>query len=581
MLKRLLGFLLARFWLALNARRVRRQLAAGIAQLESGNFEAARRSLEQVLALDPGNAAACFQIGTLIARTESYPESARYLARAVALEPEHAEWWMALGELAQLHSDRARAAEYFRAALAVAPDSAPAHGKIGQELRQSGRAAEAIIHLRRAYALAPEAPGTLRDLVIALIEYDMCDKALSVAAQAVERDRESYEAVLCLGLAHQKLHNPARALACYESAARMRADDAELHDARGSAFQELGRLDEALAAYDRALALRPDFPLASFHRALARLLLLDFERGWPDYELRRTGAARAPHPAVAPRWDGASLTGRTILLRREQGLGDEIMFASMLPDLLRMAGHCIIECDPRLRALLRRSFPAATVFGAIPDESLPHSVAGRDIAFEADMGSLPLHLRRRAADFRRHEGYLKADPERTAYWRERLAQLGPGLKVGISWAGGVRKTRRALRSIALPEWLPVLGTAGARFVSLQYTPGAAGEAADLEARHGIRIEHWPEAIEDYDETAALVCALDLVISVCTSVVHLGGALGRPVWVMAPYSPEWRYGFSGDAMPWYSSVRVFRSPAYGDWPPVIAAVAQAMRGLAGN
>ena len=461
-------------------------------------------------------------------------------------------------------------------ALAIAPDAASVRRSLGQELRQTGRVGEAIIYLRRSYALAPESPGALRDLITALIEIDMCDEALSIAAQAVERDRTSYEAILCLGLANQKLHQPERALACYGSASLMRPDDAELHDVRGATFQEMGRLDDAFAEYDRALALRPDFPLALFHRALARLLVQDFERGWPDYELRRLGANRASFQAVAPRWDGTPPAGRTILIRREQGLGDEIMFASMLPELIGMAGHCIVECDPQLSTLFARSFPAATVFGANPDSSLAPRIGPRGIDFDIEMGSLPLFLRRRAADFPRHQGYLKAAPERIAHWRERLAQLGPGLKVGISWTGGVRKTRRGLRSIALPEWLPVLSVPGARFVSLQYTLEAAREAAALEARHGIRIEHWPEAIEDYDETAALVCALDLVVSVCTSVVHLGGALGRPVWVMAPYSPEWRYGFRGETMPWYPSVRMFRSPAFGQWQPVIESVTEALR-----
>ena len=459
---------------------------------------------------------------------------------------------------------------------AAAADAALAHFELGRSLRQSGRAGEAIIQLRRSYALTPRMPGVLRELVTALIEYDMGDKALSVAAQAQDADRASYEANFCLGFAHQKLHQPARALECYETAAGIRNDDAELHDARGSALQELGRIEEAIAQYDRALASRPDFPLASFHRALARLLLGDFARGWPDYELRRIGADRASVPEIVPRWDGAPLAGRTILIRREQGMGDEIMFASLLPEMLRMAGHCIIECDPRLRSLFSRSFPSATVFGALADRALPQRVARQGIACQIEMGSLPLFLRRSAADFPHHQGYLRADEERVARWRARLAQLGPGLKIGISWTGGVRKTRRALRSIALAQWLPILSTPGARFVSLQYTGEAAGEAAAMESRHGIRIEHWADAIADYDETAALVCALDLVVSVCTSVVHLGGALGRPVWVMAPYSPEWRYGFSGEAMPWYPSVKLFRSPTFGQWQPVIESVTRALR-----
>ncbi|MBC7802344.1 MAG: tetratricopeptide repeat protein [Candidatus Parcubacteria bacterium] len=453
-----------------------------------------------------------------------------------------------------------------------AGDLPPQHGTLGQALRQAGRPAEAIMELRRAWALAPDAPGVLRELVTALIEYDMCDKALAVARQALERDPASHEAMTALGLAHQKLHDPDAALLAYEAALRVRPGDAGLHDARGAIFHELGRVDEALAEYDRALSLRPEFPLAAFHRALARLQIQDFERGWADFEMRLKAADQRSHAPLAPRWDGALLAGRTLLVRREQGLGDEIMFASMLPEVIAAAGHCIIECDPRLRALFARSFPRATVFGAIPDRSLPGPAAARKIDLEIDTGSLPLYLRRSAADFPRHEGYLVADPVRVARWRARLAQLGPGPKVGISWAGGVRKTHRALRSIALPELSPVLGAGGAKFVSLQYTPEAGAEVGALEADHGIRIEHWPEAIADYDETAALVCALDLVVSVCTSLVHLCGALGRPVWVMAPFSPSWRYGFSGESMPWYPSVKLFRQPAYGAWRPVLEAVA---------
>src|SRR6185436_8166228 len=152
-------------------------------------------------------------------------------------------------------------------------------------------------------------------------------------------------------------------------------------------------------------------------------------------------------------------------------------------------------------------------------------------------------------------GYLKADPQHVARWRERLAALGPGHKVGLSWTGGVPRTRRELRSLSLDQLQPLLAMPGFRFISLQYTAGARDEVEAWRARSGIAVEHWPEAIADYDQTAALVCALDLVVSVCTSLVHLGGALGRPVRVLAPISPEWRYGFAGEAMPWYPSVRV--------------------------
>jgi hypothetical protein len=203
--------------------------------------------------------------------------------------------------------------------------------------------------------------------------------------------------------------------------------------------------------------------------------------------------------------------------------------------------------------------------------------ATADIDCEVPVGSLPLYFRRQVADFPRHRGYLQADCARVEYWKQRLASLGAGIKVGISWRGGSLQTRSPLRSIPLEQSLPILRAGGAQFVSLQYD--ASGNELDrFRTDCGIEVRHWPDAIADYDETAALVSALDLTISVCTAVIHLGGALGQPVWVMAPHSPEWRYGFAGETMPWYPSVRIFRQPAFGEWTPVVDKVAKLLREL---
>jgi len=185
-------------------------------------------------------------------------------------------------------------------------------------------------------------------------------------------------------------------------------------------------------------------------------------------------------------------------------------------------------------------------------------------------GSLPGLLRNRLEDFPRHEGYLVADPLRAERWRARLAELGPGPKIGLSWRGGTHLTRRSLRSLALHDLLPVLRTMGLRFISLQYGECAA-ELEGLRRETGIEVVHWPEAIDDYEETAALCASLDLTLSVCTSVIHLNGALGKPVWVMVPAVAEWRYGVQGDSMPWYPSVRLIRQASGGDWSDVFARV----------
>jgi tetratricopeptide (TPR) repeat protein len=421
-------------------------------------------------------------------------------------------------------------------------------------------------------ASASDSPAALRQAFEAFLAVDDYAGARELAAAAGRR--MPYESQLLLGRAHQKLHEPAPALRHFEAARQLRDGDPELYDFRGAMFQEMGRPDEALADYARALALRPDFPLASYHLAMARLLTGDFARGWDGYELRRLSADAAPSAAGLPRWEGEPLAGRRLLITGEQGLGDEIMFASILPQLLAAGTRCCVQCEPRLAALFRRSFPDVAVFAAGAPCPEP-----ADVAIEA--GSLPRLFRRAIADFPRHAGYLRADPGAVARWRARLDTLGPGLKVGLAWTGGVRRTRRELRSIPLAQLLPVLRVPGVQFVSLQYTADAAAETAALRSSHGIDVHHWPEALDDYDQTAALVCALDQVVSVCTSLVHLTGALGRPAWVMAPAGPEWRYGAAGETMPWYPSVRLFRQAAYAEWDPVVLRVAGELAALRRN
>jgi tetratricopeptide (TPR) repeat protein len=562
-------------------RRAKALLETALTQRGDRDFDGARRSFEASIALDPGSAEAHFQLGTMLADDiRSYDAAAVHLERALALDPRIENGWFDLGTVYYFQRDFGRAAASFRAALDADPHSVLARRNLGIALKEGGRLEEALEHLTIAREQAPGAEETLRGLVPALIEADRCDEALSVADDAVERNPHSYEARYFHGLALLKLHEPAQALQSFSQALEMRQDVAELHDNRGTALLELGRLPEAIASYERALALSPDFHLPAFHRALARLQLGDYRRGWDDYELRRRDRDYQERTAAYPAWDGSALSGRTLLVYREQGLGDEIMFASCLPQIIESAAHCVIECAPQLLGIFRRSFPAATVFASTPDGTLPREVTERVIDFAIPAGSLPRFLRKGADDFPRHDGYLKADPQRIAHWREQLCLLGPGIKAGISWMGGVRKTRRGMRSLPLDAWLPILRLPGASFVSLQYTSGARDAAAVFSERHGVPIQHWNEAIDDYEETAALVCALDLVVSVCTAVIHLTGALGRPVWVMAPYSPEWRYGFSGDTMPWYPSAKIFRQPAFGEWDPVTASVASELGRLAG-
>jgi hypothetical protein len=249
------------------------------------------------------------------------------------------------------------------------------------------------------------------------------------------------------------------------------------------------------------------------------------------------------------------------------------MFASCIDDVLPLAAHCVIECNTRLAALFRRSFSAAHVHGAAKNDDKKWLLALPRIDFQVSIVSLPHHFRRAASAFPARSAYLAADVARVGRWRAQFDSKA-SLRVGIAWRGGTLRSRQLVRSIPLPLWAPLLRSKRVVFYALQYGDIAA-ELEDLRVRSGVSVKQLGTAIDDLDELAAIIGALDLVISVDNTVAHLAGALGQPVWTLLPESPEWRYPRSGVAMPWYPSMRlIHRMPGEG-WEPVIGRAASAL------
>jgi hypothetical protein len=261
----------------------------------------------------------------------------------------------------------------------------------------------------------------------------------------------------------------------------------------------------------------------------------------------------------------------------EQGVGDEIMFASCLPDVLEGAGGCIVECDRRLVPLFARSFPKAKVVervevaeGELPEELMT------DV--KVAMGSLPLFFRTDISRFPQQERYLVADAGKVQQWRERYRERGEGKKIGISWRGGSKPGTRLARSIGLEKWRDIFGVSGVEFINLQYGDCAA-EIKEAEEKLGVRIYDWADAdpLRDLDGAAAQIAALDLVISVDNTTVHMAAALGVPVWVMLPVGCDWRWIRGYDDTPWYKTVRLYRQERAGEWEEVLERVVSDLRG----
>jgi len=548
------------------------RLNAAQALQRRGEYDAAAEIFDEILAADPAQPDALVLSARLEAGRGRLQLAQSRLAAALAHNPNSGRAHADLGNVRRLSGDAAGAIESFKTALALDPGRAAAWNNFGLSLLAAGRAAEAGAAFGHALECEPRFAEALRNLVNTMSGLGQTAELRSQLEAIVARDKNNSEAHAALGFVELDCFAaPDRALIQFERARELGLHDAELFVNRGIALHDLGRIDEAVASYDAALVADPDYQLARFHRALAHLVDQRFDLAWDDYEARLVSPVVPPRQFHFPQWDGEDLAGRTLLILAEQGLGDEIMFASCFAETISRARQCVIDCSPKLAAIFKRSFPQATVHGGtqFDDPAWLAEIPPPDVQIRA--GSLPRLLRPRLSAFPRHHGYLVADPQKVQRWRNWLAELGDGPKVGVSWRGGTAQSRAGQRSLKVDDLAPVFAVPGVHFVSLQYDANREEIAAYCE-RSGRSLRYAAEVVADYDETAALVVALDLVVSVCTAIIHLAGALGRPAWVMAPWVPEWRYGIHGESMAWYPANRVLRQSAPGRWDELIARAA---------
>lgn len=501
-----------------------------------GHMAEARHHYQAVLRLHPGSPEAYNNLGTILKAQGNIEAARRYYQIAVRLKPDFVEAQTNLGSALRALGDLEAAQTAYETALRYRPDDADAHTNLGCVLQEQGQLAAAMAHYQAALALRP-------DLALAHTN---------------------------LGLAlYQQGHHEA-AIAQQQAALALQPDLALAHTNLGYLLQEQGRLEAALAHHQTALALDPTLAIARWNQATIWLAQGDLERGWAAYEWRWQ-AVNTPRVFPMPRWDGSSLAGRTILVIAEQGVGDELLFASCIPDLIARAGHCVLECDPRLAPLFARSFPTATVYGAHRDDRSWLAQAPA-IDVYSPSGSLPRYLRPTLCSFPTRPGYLRPDATRVEQYRQRLRALGPGLKVGIAWRSRVAR-HQAPAYTALAQWGPVLTVPGVHFVNLQYDQAEA-ELTAAEAAWGVPIRRWDglDLFNDFDGTAALLAALDLVIGPETAMTALAGSLGCPVWRLTSAAGSWT-SLGTAFCPWFPSMRVVQQPPHTPWPTVLAQVAQ--------
>jgi tetratricopeptide (TPR) repeat protein len=566
---------------------------------QSGKFEAACDLLNQAILANPNAPDYYVNLGIVLMAQGRIPDAAANFPKALQLRPQHSEAHFGMGvALSQMHQLQPALAA-FRQTVALSPNHAIAWMLLGNTLRELNQMEEAVSAYRRAIALNPKLPDVHNNLGGALGNLNRLDEAEAAFRTALALQPNDVSACNNLGLALQKLNRLDEALALFQQAVKSKPDHAEYLNNLGMTLGDSGHLEDALSAFRRAITLKPDNveyvyhmgvaledlarpedALLAYHKALTlnpnhaethmsigmvHLLMGNFAAGWKEYEWR----AKCPHVPMQrnfsqPQWTGSDLTGKTILLHWEQGLGDTIHFIRYAPLVAARGARVILKCQPELETLMKRINGISTIAvheNLLPPFDLHCPLQSLPLAFGTTLDAIPTTI-----------PYITPPPDRVEAWANRLGPSAGEHRVGLAWAGQPKHRNDRRRSMRLNQFAPLAEIKPARFFSLQKGPAAAQTTT---APPSLHLVDYTADLHDLADTAALIANLDLVICVDTSVAHLAGAMGKPVWLLLPFVPDWRWLLNRTNSPWYPTMRIFRQPTECDWDSVIADVGSAI------
>lgn len=573
-------------------------LQLGIASHQIGRLAEAEAYYREALGGERQQPDALHLIGVVFMQTDRLPQGVELIRRAILLNDTNAEYFSNFGAGLNRLGDLDGAANAFCRALELKPDFATAFHDYGNVLLKQGKLDEALVCFTRAIGIDPFYTNAHHQRAKVLQKFGRHTEALAAFNEALAIKPDNAEALCRRGLVLLAMKRFDEALASAEQAKRIDPSYAEAFNVCGSTLHRIDRFDEALVNFNRALSLAPERTEVLLNRAatldelhrfqegerdiaavlrnnpshadahwndgLHHLLLGDFAGGWPKAEWRWKSASlmmRNPH-AAAPQWRGEPIEGKTVLLYSDQGMGDAIFFARYAPLVAARGARVILQVEPLLIDLLRNVDGVAMCVEkgtSAPPFDLQCSLMSLPLAFGTTADSIPAEV-----------PYLDPVIDRER-WRERLAGLRTP-RVGLVWSGNPNHANDHRRSIDFVKLEPLFSLP-MTFVSLQ---------KDIRPADRLAMEKHPQVldlgseVENFTDTAAVLSCLDVLISVDTSVVHLAGALGRPVWALLPYTPDWRWLLDRQDSPWYPSARLFRQDATRDWSAVIDDVRAALQ-----
>ena len=531
----------------------------------AGEFGSAATSFQRAIELSPQSVESYTELAAVSEKLGQNSDAEATYRRALANAAPNTTHWNGLGLLLLADERNREAADCFRAALEINPDFPQAANNLGLAHNKLGEPAAAIEAFRSARRGLPRSPDVLSNLAHAYLATGQLDAAEQSCRAALVIDPQHVPTLSNRGLIALRRGDTLHARVFLQQAVELSPNMADGHNNLGTALYALNCDDDAAASFGQSIALNPQHVEAHYNRALANFRRGLFDAAWPDYEWRwqRPGARKLQLPI--PAWQGEALGGKTLLVYGEQGVGDELMLASCYADVIRQAKSCVFVCEPRLVNLFARSFPGTTVIAS--RDAKTFLAAGRigSVDFQTAAGELPRYLEKRLGHGPASAAYLQPDIDRVRSWQERFAQLDAKLRVGISWRGGAAANDRRHRSTTLAQWQPLLSQRHIAFINLQYGD-CRDELETLRQQYGFDVHDWEDTdpLADLDDFAAQIAAVDLVISVDNSTVHMAGGLGVPTWAALPVSADWRWGKTGARSYWYDSLQLFRREADAAW-----------------
>ena len=549
----------------------------GVIAYQVENFEIAGDLIGQAIEVEPNQSSFFFSLGLVLKKQGKLAEAVNAYYKVLEIDPNNADAYNNLGNILGSSGKLEEAVDTYRKALEINPNDIKIYNNLSLALKRQGKLAEAIDTYHKVLEIDSTDVGTYRNLGMVLAEQGELEEAIDAYCKALEIDSTDAGTHNNFGIILKEQGKLEEAIDAYCKALEIAPGYADAYNNLGNVLQLQGNFEEAMVVYQKALEINSQFSEA--HKNLGMLLLLtgEFEHGWKKYEWRWEchdfPSENRNFPQSA--WDGTNLSGKSILVWTEQGIGDEIMFANMLDTLSQMEVKIIAECEERLVPLFQRSFPKIQF---VSREPKPNPILlDKNIDYQVPIGSLAQWLRTDESQFPNKGPYLSASSEKVSQLRDKYEELtNDKLLVGISWKSinhGIKKEK----STILENWTPILSQPDCFFVNLQYGD-IKQEIGEYRSATGILIYMDQEInpLTNLDDFAAQISALDLIISISNTTVHMSGALGKEVWTLLPYIPDWRWMLEREDTPWYPTMKLFRQNQINDWSNVFQQVSLALK-----